>query len=334
MKNCKSIKNQFPAYIDDELASDERLKIKEHLKTCPDCAYELNELKKSIECLRNLDEVKPPPWLTKKVMTSIKAEWANIETPPRKSLFEKIFYPFYIKVPAGALAAIFIAVITVYIFKVIEPAMEYKAPQESPKESSAETEPLLPSEQKAKEYILGSRLEKDSKKPDTGERPEKEPPVSPNFKMPDSALSGVVASKSVDIPAVARENIETKKIKSPEQELKAEKLDIGKQQYSETSDKKTVLQGIAAQEHYFYVTTDDLNAENKIVEAIKQAGGTVIRQESRESKIFVSAEMPALKIKELADNFRLIGTIREKPVSSGYAKDRIGIKIEILKTSN
>jgi hypothetical protein len=331
MKDCNSIKKQLSVYIDNELTPDERLKIKEHLGICQDCAEELDELKKSIEHLQNLDKVEPPPWLTKKVIASIKTEWANIETPPKKSLFEKIFYPFYIKVPVGAAAAVFIAVITIYIFKVIEPAMEYKALQEPPKEISEEVAPLLPSEQKAKEYVLGSRLEKDDQKSVTNEAPKKELPGVPVMKDYEksktypSALAGAVSAK--EIP-------ETKSLKSPIQELKVEKNVPEQKQYAGALDKKMVSQGIAAQEHYFYITTGDQNAENKIVEAIKQLDGNIIHQVNSGNRIFISAEIQASKLKELADKFKAVGTVGEKSIFSVSDKDRISIRIEILKIPN
>lgn len=331
MKNCNSIKKQLSAYIDNELTSDERLKIKGHLDTCQDCAEELDALKKSIEHLQNLDKVNPPPWLTKKVIESIKTEWANIETPPKKSLFEKIFYPFYIKVPVGAAAAVFIAVITIYIFKVIEPAMEYKALQEPPKEISEEAVPLLPSEQKAKEYVLGSRLEKDDKKPDINEALKKEVPVAPvikNYeksKTSPSALTGAVSAKEIS---------EEKSLKAAVQKSETIRDMPAKKESTLVLDNKTITQGFAAQEHYFYITTSDQNAENKIIEAIKQLDGNITKQESSGNRIFISAEIQARKLKELADKFKAVGTVGEKSIASVSDKDRIGVKIEILKMPN
>lgn len=340
MKNCNSIKKQLSAYIDNELTLDERLKIKGHLDTCQDCAEELDELKKSIEHLQHLDKVNPPPWLTKKVIASIKTEWANMETPPKKSLFEKIFHPFYIKVPVGAATAVFIAVITIYIFKVIEPAMEYKAVQESPKETLEEIAPLLHSEQKAKEYVLGSRLEKDDQKSVTNEAPKKEmsvPPSAPDsskLKMSDTVLGGSVSSKSSNMPALEKENIETKKLKSSMLGIRTDTGVPEQKQYAGALDKKMVSQGFAAQEHYFYITTSDQNAENKIIEAIKQLDGNITKQESSGNRIFISAEIQARKLKELADKFKAVGTVREKSTASVSDKDRIGVKIEILKMPN
>ena len=337
MKDCDSIKKQFSAYIDNELSSDEKLKIKGHLEICLDCAQELNELEKSINHLQRLDKVEPPPWLTKKVIDSIKTDWANIEASPKKSLFEKIFYPLYIKAPVGAIVAVFIAVVTIYIFKVIEPAMEYTALQEPPKENLIGTKPLLPSEQKAKEYVLGSRVEEDGKKPDTGEALKKELPSAPvmkDFEKPKTfptALTGAVSAKSPEPPTSTKTIPETKSFKSAVQKLETGNSAAEQKEDAGALDKRSVTQGLALQEHYFYVTAKDHNAENKIIELIKKLDGAGIKQESSGNRIFISAEIQAAKLKELTDKLKVIGTVGEKTVSLGLYKDKIGVRIEILK---
>ncbi len=73
-----------------------------------------------------LKDVEPPAWLTQKVMAKIKAE-----VQPKKRIIQKLFYPLHIKLPLEAVVTALIAVITIYIFKTMQPEMKLaQAPSE------------------------------------------------------------------------------------------------------------------------------------------------------------------------------------------------------------
>jgi hypothetical protein len=66
------------------------------------------------------------------------------EVKPKKGLVQKLFYPLYIKLPIQAVAAVLIAVTTLYIFKTIQPEMKFvKVPSE-------EITPQIPSHEKGR----------------------------------------------------------------------------------------------------------------------------------------------------------------------------------------
>ncbi|HDZ62807.1 MAG TPA: hypothetical protein ENH40_06660, partial [Nitrospirae bacterium] len=123
---CKSIKEQISAYIDNELSADEREGVDEHLHGCTDCTLYLDDLKRTIAYSKGLEQVEPPAWLTQKVMTRIREE-------QKKGFLWKLFHPVSIKVPVQVMATLVVAVTAFYIFKMVEPELKYTgAPLESP----------------------------------------------------------------------------------------------------------------------------------------------------------------------------------------------------------
>ncbi len=43
---CKKIRKELSSYLDNEVSSNKRVKIEEHLKGCTDCSYRFEQLKK------------------------------------------------------------------------------------------------------------------------------------------------------------------------------------------------------------------------------------------------------------------------------------------------
>lgn len=57
--DCKHIKNQISAYLDNELQPKEREQVKNHLNLCSDCCREFELMEKNWKMLKNLDMVEP-----------------------------------------------------------------------------------------------------------------------------------------------------------------------------------------------------------------------------------------------------------------------------------
>jgi hypothetical protein len=112
---CHSIGEKLSAYIENHLSSEERVQIEEHLGTCRHCRASLEDLKKTMEFTREIEEVEPPPWLTQKVMNKIREE------RQKKGILQRLFSPLHIKVPLEAAAMIAIVVVAVYVYKNLQP---------------------------------------------------------------------------------------------------------------------------------------------------------------------------------------------------------------------
>jgi hypothetical protein len=124
---CHDIREKLSAYVEGLISPEEKLLIEEHLKVCQHCTESLADLKKTLEYVRNLEEVEPPPWLTGKVMATVRSE-----AEQKRGILLRLFYPLHIKVPIEAFAAIFLVITTVYIYKTMQPEMKLvKAPSEA-----------------------------------------------------------------------------------------------------------------------------------------------------------------------------------------------------------
>jgi len=59
--NCDYCKNKLSAFIDNELSSEERFLMEEHLKTCPSCAREAETLNQLGVLFEGIPEETPSP---------------------------------------------------------------------------------------------------------------------------------------------------------------------------------------------------------------------------------------------------------------------------------
>src|SRR4030043_1859709 len=123
---CQDIQQKLSAYAEGIVPHEEKILIEEHLKSCQKCNESLASLRKTIDYVHSVEDVEPPAWLTQKVMANIKAE-----VHPKKGIIQKLFYPLHIKLPLEAVVTALIAVITIYIFKTMQPEMKLaQAPSE------------------------------------------------------------------------------------------------------------------------------------------------------------------------------------------------------------
>jgi len=113
---CSNIEKKLSAYIDGLSSSEEKAMIEEHLKSCQACRTSLADIEKTVSYVKSLEDIEPPAWLSRKVMTRVRAEAA-----PKEGILHKLFYPLHIKLPVQAIATILIAVSAFYIFKTMQP---------------------------------------------------------------------------------------------------------------------------------------------------------------------------------------------------------------------
>lgn len=101
MKECLEVRDSLSAYIDDELAWDEREAIESHLAECPACSAELESLRRTVQVCGQLEEVEVPTEVRAAIMASVRG----------KSLARKRrFFPVMTAVAAVLVVAIGIGV--------------------------------------------------------------------------------------------------------------------------------------------------------------------------------------------------------------------------------
>ena len=134
------IRHKLSEYLDDAVTAEERAAIDRHIVTCEACRTALNELQKTIEAMKQVEEIEPPAWMAQKIMAKVREEQSA-----RKSIWQRIFVPLSVKLPVQAVAVLFLTITAYYIYVGIHPAEKYAeapapmiAKQEAPAPSTGE----------------------------------------------------------------------------------------------------------------------------------------------------------------------------------------------------
>ncbi|MEW6087011.1 MAG: zf-HC2 domain-containing protein [bacterium] len=109
--NCREIKNLLSDYVDNMLSHKERDIVEKHLFTCKDCRDEYESLKLCIDEIKSLERVKAPLNISEKIHERLESRTKI------KLLIDKLFLPFYIKIPLEVAALFLIALLIKNIYK-------------------------------------------------------------------------------------------------------------------------------------------------------------------------------------------------------------------------
>jgi anti-sigma factor RsiW len=105
---CRSCTDTLTALLDDELSSEEKAVIEEHLAVCPRCGEELGTLRQATEMSGALSQLEPGPRLWHRIR-------ADIEQPSPLGLFVSHLGRFLFRpwVPVTALAGLVAVILAV-----------------------------------------------------------------------------------------------------------------------------------------------------------------------------------------------------------------------------
>ena len=300
---CTDIQEKLSAYMEGMISSEEKVLIDEHLKACQKCNESLAELKKTLEYVRNLEEIEPPPWLTQKVMMSVRSE-----AEARRGILQRLFYPLHIKLPIEALATIVVAVATIYVFKTIQPEVELaKAPpakvtprtvlqekEETPALDEAKPLPAEPAEQ----FTLAE---------------ERETPTGKSREAPKAPTR--VAKRDKVLPSAGV-------VKKGELKRKALPHELRARAVVEREDEGMSLT----------INVKDIEtAGEEIEEAFIRSGGKIIKKEYFVQRNIIVAELDSKKVEELLEKLKRVGAVKGKVLALEPREGSIEIKIEIVR---
>ena len=96
MKACNQIQELLSLFLEGETSPEETRHITEHLSSCQECKKALEELKKTVELVKNLDEVEPPPFFTQKIMAHVREEAAlsRVTGHGSRQSYQDFSFPF------------------------------------------------------------------------------------------------------------------------------------------------------------------------------------------------------------------------------------------------
>ena len=118
---CQAIKNLLSPYLEGELKREEKDNLEAHLKECPKCREELSLLEKTIQSVKDLEEVAPPANFLAKINEKLDKRLLR----SRLSLiWEKMTRPIEMSVPAKSLALA--ASILIILYLVAGPGQIYR----------------------------------------------------------------------------------------------------------------------------------------------------------------------------------------------------------------
>jgi len=292
---CSDVREKLSAYIEGIVPPEEKAPIDEHLKVCERCSKSLADLKKALAYVRNLEEVEPPPWMTQKVMARVRSE-----TESKRGILQRIFYPLHIKLPIEAVAVIFVALMSVHLYRTMQPEMKLsKAPpgEVALRAPSVEKEEMTPAD---KEKPTGQFMvaEKRAKKRE-------------EYRAPARAMKPEPTAPSYD----ARVRYEPA-AEAPPSASRMARVGREREGISLTMDVKEITP-----------------AGREIEEALVQLGGRIIEKEHLQDRSLITAELDSQKVNDLLEKLRPIGDFKDEAWAYEPREGTVRIAIEIVETA-
>lgn len=115
----KEMRHALSEYLDGSLPDADRAAVEKHLASCQNCGDALKELRKTVEHIREIEQVEPPAWMTQKIMARVRSE------AEPQGLFQRLFFPLHIKLPLEALGLALVSVTAFFLYQNMQPGDRY-----------------------------------------------------------------------------------------------------------------------------------------------------------------------------------------------------------------
>ncbi len=336
------IRHRLSEYIDGSVSGEERAAIDAHLETCLQCRSALEELRKTIEHIKTIEETEPPAWMTQKIMATVRAE-----ADEKKSFFHRFFFPLRIKIPIQAIAVLFLAVTGFYIYQSIQlqervseaPIQEFASKKQAPSTGAAQDKadgPVprpTPVPQTPAYKALDMKQEYESPPPPAPAEKAMEPAAPRPAGRPELARNEAALEKRAESQAavLAGRKMQGQAEPSAGAALQAE----GKQETTALKGKMkaaSAIDGAGSAINITVAVTDLETAERDIEATIKQLGGTITKKEQLALKRTFTITLSANRADDLLTKLNRIGGVKEKTAPLESKENRIEFTIELVKT--
>jgi hypothetical protein len=236
------------------------------------------------------------------------------EAEARRGIWQRLFRPFYIKLPLEAIALVLIAVGAIYIFKAMQPEMRLaKAPVEQ------------------KEMAPGpSTLEK--AKPPTVKKEGPAPVRAREQFMYEKRVATGEESRSTAAPQAPAALAGQEGGASPRGFADHAQLNRDTASLQEVRPKAAAE--IKGEGFHCVVKVRDLEIASRDIEGmVRQLGGKAITTEPNEGKAVIAVELDSHKVKEFFHQLRLIGDVQEKGLAMEQREGDVEVRVEVEKES-
>jgi hypothetical protein len=356
--SCKDIEHNLPAYLEDDLSSQDKTLVEKHLASCPQCSKAIEHLKKAGKLVREMEEVEPPPWLTQKIMSRVREE-----AKPKESVFRKLFYPLHIKIPIQALATVLIAVFAFHVYRVGEPDVKViVAPPAAVFESGKEQPPSAPQKSpdfapapsaKAKAVpIEGAKKDRDmlaASLPGGSKETIGKENMRTREEMESSENTFMIRAEKKESPqdkdaeamqtaASVKQQEAPKALPAPAREYKrSESRDYAgaakaKREYEAAPAEPQIMGAAVRKMEQINVTVHvtDASASVRDVETLLgKFSARQIQRKSRDDKEILTAVINTRNLRELLRKLKTIGETEEKGIPDDIQERDISITIEL-----
>jgi hypothetical protein len=329
---CRNLREKLTAFVDEQLAPDEKKAVQEHLDTCPDCASHLEELRKTVAYARGLEGVEPPSWFTRKVMSKVREEAGR-----NKGILLKLFYPLHIKIPLEAAAMLVIVVTAFYVLRAVQPDVTVERPV-SEAELSAPADRYDRDEGQRKETREGFAVPpavhdeiqpEPAKESNAGRRTFADTygaPVSRERAGEEQLKAFAGKSEEADESVILPQEK-----KAPKTAYRALDMEVKGKTEGVVPEGADAFVQVKEREYAFTLFAGDVQNSLKTIElAIEKLGGTILKDELPDDRNIIIAEITAGKISLLRESLQDLGSIQEEKAVESLS-GRIRVKIEILQ---
>ncbi|MDH4164663.1 MAG: DUF2275 domain-containing protein [Nitrospirota bacterium] len=316
--NHNDIRHKLSDYIDNAVSAGERSAIELHLAACDECSNALEELRRTIEQVQEIEEIESPAWMTGKIMAKVRAE-----ADQKQTIFQRLFYPLWVKLPIRTVAVLFLAVTAYYMYQNIDPSERYPA---EPMGTSAQKDAPSPSSIGKKEKVLPAPAP-EAKKLDQepGYRSldmkysyEQPAPPTPLKEAAAPAPTAPAQTQASGGAASGMEESEIMRSAAPETAHDKTELPAGsaaeKKAKSPAKAHSMILPAVSdAPKIILSIAVKDLKeTEEAIDRIIGDLKGTVTHKATISDSLVISATLEAAMAGRLREQLATLGKVREK----------------------
>ena len=334
-----TIRHKLSDFIDNAVSATEKAEIEAHLKSCTICSDALEELRKTVEQVRQIEEVEPPTWMTQKIMAKVR-----VEAEVKKSWYQQFFFQISVKLPIQAVAVLFLAITAYYVYQNIDPIEKYSEAPLAKFEAAKPAAPMLspaPEPKMQGESVLPKKVPRAPQYKALDMKQEYGKPAPP---APLSE-SGAPAPAASAAPAVEVEKdaASGKQAFAPQAAAPATMQDKAERSFGfvaarETKPSEQALQrkkakSIVAEAGGIRLSlsvTDMVVADKKVESIVREFKGAVIRSETSAGTRTIVVSLDAKMLGALREKLDKVGELKEKETpAAGYEGN---VQVEIMLT--